>query len=98
MFAEGIGEVTAPYVPAFASDHTYHFVVDTGLANLEQLQFGVSDGTFWDNGGAYTITVWQLQSGAVPDVPETPAPYAVAALSLTLAAGWRRRRAARPRS
>jgi hypothetical protein len=92
MFVEGVGSVSPGYTPAYESvTHTYHFVVDTGLWSAQQLQFGVSDGNFGDNGGAYDITVWQLEKGG-SSVPEYPAPYTAIGLAFVLAlARWRRR-------
>jgi len=61
-------EVTAPYVPSYSANHTYSFVLNTGLALPGPLYFGVSDGNFSDNSGAYTISVTQLvANNAVPD-------------------------------
>lgn len=92
VFVEGVGSVAPGYTPAYESvTHTYHFVVDTGLLSAQQLQFGVSDGNFGDNGGAYDISVWQLEKG-VSSVPESPAPYTLFGLSfLCLLARWRQR-------
>lgn len=93
VFVEGVGSVSPGYTPAYESvSHTYHFVVDTGLWSAQQLQFGVSDGNFGDNGGAYDITVWQLEKGVSTSVPESPAPYTALGLAFVLAlARWRRR-------
>lgn len=52
---------TSPYVPAYREDHTYTFVVNTGLVGSSVLHFGVSDGIFSDNTGAYNIEVTQLE-------------------------------------
>lgn len=88
-FVEGIGAVGAGYTPAYDASHTYHFVVNTGLVTASQLQFGVSDGNFGDNGGQYNISVWQLREGAA-NVPESPAPYGVIGLAVVLfLAAWR---------
>lgn len=56
---------TAPYVPVYSSDHIYNFVVDLETEAPSNLHFGVSDGKFYDNDGAYTIEISQLQ--AVPE-------------------------------
>jgi hypothetical protein len=51
---------TTPYLPAFRSDHTYSFIVDTNSiagASLSTLRFGVDDGIYADNSGAYDIQV-----------------------------------------
>ena len=47
-------------LPAYNSAHDYTFIVDTKLVSPGVLHFGVSDGGFSDNTGAYTITVTQL--------------------------------------
>jgi hypothetical protein len=49
-------------LPAYNASHVYSFDLDTGSAVPTQLHFGVSDGIFRDNSGAFTITV-----GAVPE-------------------------------
>lgn len=54
-------QVAGGYVPAYRSDHTYSFVMNTGSMNLANMHFGVADGNFADNTGAYTITVCQLR-------------------------------------
>lgn len=54
-------EVTSPYVPAYSSDHIYNFVVDLGMIAPNNLHFGVSDGKFYDNSGAYNIEISQLK-------------------------------------
>jgi hypothetical protein len=89
-FIEDVGAVPYGTRPAYAADHVYHFVIDTPLA-ASALQFGVSDGNFGDNGGAYTVQVWQLQAGAVPE----PASWALMLMgaALTATAGARRLRA-----
>src|SRR5207247_8735787 len=45
-----------PYNPA----HDYTFVLNTRLTSPAHLHFGVSDGGYNDNSGAYTITVTPL--------------------------------------
>jgi hypothetical protein len=58
---DGAGEVASrPYLPAYRTDHTYSFIVDTGQASPSSLHFGVSDGGFGDNSGAYEIRITQL--------------------------------------
>ena len=56
----GLEITSRPYVPAFRNDHTYSFIIDTTLlpgGNLpSKLYFGVADGAFNDNGGAFAIT------------------------------------------
>lgn len=44
-------------VPAYNPSHSYTFDINTGVSTPTQLHFGVSDGIFSDNSGAYTITV-----------------------------------------
>ncbi len=66
VFDDGVGPVSAPYVPPYDSaTHTYHFVINMGNTP-GLLSFGVSDGLYADNGGAYTVQVFQV----VPNVPE----------------------------
>lgn len=50
-------------LPAYDPSHVYTFQLDTGLTTPGQLHFGVSDGNFSDNSGAYTITI----TGSVPE-------------------------------
>jgi hypothetical protein len=50
-------------IPAYNASHTYTFDINTGVSTPTALHFGVSDGIFSDNTGAYTITV--------TSVPET---------------------------
>jgi hypothetical protein len=54
------------YVPAYREDHTYQFVVDVGDA-ASQLHFGVADGTFADNTGAYEIEIRELVPVGAPE-------------------------------
>jgi hypothetical protein len=51
-------------IPAFDSGHTYTFDINTGVSTPTQLHFGVSDGDFADNSGAFTVTIAQV---AVPE-------------------------------
>jgi hypothetical protein len=46
--------------PPYNPNHDYTVLVNTGLSAPGQLHFGVSDGGFDGNSGAYTITVTQL--------------------------------------
>ena len=87
VFAQGVGAVSPGYTPAYNASHTYHFVVNTGLLGAEQLQFGVSDGIFGDNGGAYNISVWQLEQGG-SSVPDSPAPYVTLGFLVVLMGAW----------
>jgi hypothetical protein len=51
-------------LPAYSSTHDYTFLLNTGVTSLTQLHFGVSDGIFADNSGAYTITVSAIPESA----------------------------------
>ena len=44
-------------LPAYQPSHVYSFLLNTGTAIPTQLHFGVGDGQFSDNGGAYRIVV-----------------------------------------
>jgi len=55
-------DVTPTYVPAYRADHIYTFVIDTGLETPSVLHFGVVDGNFNDNSGAFNIDVTQLKN------------------------------------
>ncbi len=44
-------------LPAYSATHSYTFLLNTGLAVPGQLHFGVGDGAFGDNSGAFDITV-----------------------------------------
>ena len=59
-------EVTPTYVPTYAPAHVYSFVVDTGAVVPTDLHFGVSNGMFGDNSGAFAVEVTQLQEVPVP--------------------------------
>ncbi len=59
-------EVTPTYVPTYRADHTYSFVIDTGTLAATNLHFGVSNGNFGDNFGAYDIEITQLETVPVP--------------------------------
>jgi hypothetical protein len=47
-------------VPPYSAAHDYTVILDTKLATPGQLHFGVTDGGYSDNTGAYTIEVAQL--------------------------------------
>lgn len=49
-------------LPAYNPSHIYSFLLNTGLGTPGQLHFGVGDGQFSDNSGAFTI-----QISAVPE-------------------------------
>ncbi|TFU03714.1 PEP-CTERM sorting domain-containing protein [Polymorphobacter arshaanensis] len=49
-------------LPAWNPNHRYSFLLNTGLTTPGQLHFGVSDGNFADNTGAFRIKV-----SAVPE-------------------------------
>lgn len=49
-------------LPAYSPTNTYSFQLNTGLVTPGILYFGVSDGNFGDNGGAYRIVI-----NAVPE-------------------------------
>ncbi|HEY2709264.1 MAG TPA: PEP-CTERM sorting domain-containing protein [Caulobacteraceae bacterium] len=51
-------------LPAFSSSHTYTFLLNTGANLPTQLHFGVGDGNFTDNGGAFTVTVASVPEAA----------------------------------
>jgi len=73
-FIDGTGPTTPPAMPAYDPLlHTYHFVVQVA-PRAGPLTFGVSDCVFDDNGGQYTIQVFQLGPLGVPTptVPPTP--------------------------
>jgi hypothetical protein len=53
-------------LPAFNPTNIYSFNLNTGASVPTQLHFGLIDGTYTDNSGAYTIVVTQL----APAVPE----------------------------
>ena len=77
--------VTSPYLPAYRADHTYSFLIDTGSIagpGSSALRFGVDDGQYGDNSGAYTIEVT-----AAP----TPSAWGGGACVLALLAGARLR-------
>jgi hypothetical protein len=73
-------------LPAYSTGHVYNFIFDTGLAVPAPLHFGVSDGNFADNTGAYTISLLQLDG-----VPE-PASWAMMITGFGLAGTAMRRR------
>lgn len=75
-------------LPAYSPDHIYNFLLDTGAVSPTQLHFGVGDGIFADNGGAFRVTIT-----AVPE----PASWAMMIAGFGLAgAAMRRKRTAAP--
>lgn len=44
-------------LPAYSPSHSYTFFLNTGLTAPGKLHFGVIDGDYGDNTGAYTITL-----------------------------------------
>ncbi len=67
-------------LPAYNPSHEYTFELYTGLSTPGFLHFGVSDGIFSDNSGAYSITV-----SAVPE-PSTWAMMLLGLAGLSFAA------------
>jgi len=47
-------------LPAYNPSHNYVFFLNTGVFSPTLLHFGVSDGVFRDNSGAYTINVTEI--------------------------------------
>lgn len=57
-FIEGVGTASPGTIPAYSSANTYHFVLELpASAATGPLIFGVSDGAYTDNGGAYTVQI-----------------------------------------
>ena len=81
--------VTAPYRPAYRSDHTYHLVLAVG-ASAAQLFTGVADGDYTDNGGSYSLTLMQLEPVPLP----AALPLFAAGLGVLGFMGWRKRKIA----
>lgn len=73
-------------LPAYNPSHVYSFLLNTGLSTPGQLHFGVGDGQFNDNSGAFTI-----QISAVPE----PAAWAMMVGGFGLLGVAMRRRPAR---
>jgi len=97
-FIDGVGAVNSFDRPAEnLAGHDYHFVVDLakiGVSSPTQLQFGITEGQYSDNNGAYSLTVYQLAEGssAVP----APATWAMMVMGFgMIGSGLRRRRLAR---
>lgn len=70
-------------LPDYSPEHDYTFNLDTGLSSAGHLHFGVSDGGFSDNTGAFTITATQLDRNGDPiQAPADPEPGSLALLGL----------------
>ena len=94
-FIEGVGPVAPKTLPPPnpAAPYSYRFVIDLGALTPQALQFGVLDGSYGDNGGAFDITLYQLREGAESGVPE-PGVWGLMILGFGLAgANLRRTRA-----
>jgi hypothetical protein len=78
-------------LPVYNPDHLYTFDINTGASTPTALHFGVGDGDFADNSGAFRITV--------TSVPETSTWIMMLAGFAGLGfAGLRRKDASRPSS
>jgi hypothetical protein len=70
-------------LPDYNPAHDYTFILNTGLSSPGHLHFGVSDGGYSDNTGAFTITVTQLdQNGDPISFPDDPEPGSLTLLGL----------------
>lgn len=71
-FIEGVGAVPFGTLPTrnTAPPYAYRFVIDLGALTAQPLQFGVLDGVYGDNGGAYDLSLYQLRAGATGAIPE----------------------------
>ena len=70
IFIDGVGAVMPGTVPAYTASHVYDFVIQVPDAAPTPLTFGVADGIFGDNTGAYTVRVYPL-AALPPSVPES---------------------------
>jgi hypothetical protein len=50
--------------PTYNPTHDYTFLLNTGSSVLTHLHFGVGDGDFADNGGAFTISIAEVPEPA----------------------------------
>jgi hypothetical protein len=83
-------ETGVDYVPPYNSAHTYSIVLDSRLLAPGSLYFGVSDGNFSDNGGAFNISVAQLAASQnVPDEGATALLWSASLLGLILCRRYR---------
>ena len=94
-FIEGVGAVPFGTLPAYnpTPPHAYRFVIDLGALAAQPLQFGVLDGVYADNGGAYDFNLYQLRAGATAGVPE-PESWALTIAGFALVGMAARRRRA----
>ncbi|SPE57199.1 hypothetical protein SBV1_2690003 [Verrucomicrobia bacterium] len=71
-------EVRPAYVPAYASNHVYDFVINANLLPSGglpcALHFGICDEVFSDNSGGFSIVVQQLGSKVPPSILANPCP------------------------
>jgi len=88
-FDNGFEPLSQPYYPPSQASHEYNLALKVGSIP-SFLHFGVCDGVFGDNTGAYNIEVTQLTP--VPE-PSTFVLLGLGAISL-LGYAWRRRRQA----
>lgn len=88
-FIETVGAVAPGTIPPFRADHAYRFVVNLP-ANAGILRFGVSDGGYGDNGGAYNVQVFRVSRGVVVPESSTLALCVLPLIALSMAALRRR--------
>lgn len=69
-FIGSVGFVTSGTLPDYDPlNHTYHFVIDLALLNVNSsslLTFGVTDDYYTDNGGSFTIDIYQIRAIPLP--------------------------------
>ena len=69
-FIDSVGYVTPGTLPDYdALNHTYHFVMDLSLLNVNTsslLTFGVTDDYYNDNGGSFILDIYQVQAVPIP--------------------------------
>ena len=76
VFVDGPGGVARGTRPAYDPTHAYRFVVDLGAVAPTLLTFGVTDGVFTDNSGAFNLRIYQLGAADATSAPE-PASWAM---------------------